>query len=281
MTARPWMPFYFSDYLADTGHLSTTEHGAYLLLIAHYWSHGSLPSDEAVIARITRMTARQWAQSRDVLRSLFGDNWCHKRIDKELAQAIEKSKVNSANAKRRHSDGIAKAVRSDTQLQPQPELQREDKKEVALCAPVGVARETNPAGWPIDAFDQFYRKFPHKVGKQAALKAFAKAKRSAKAPPFSKIITALDQYIASKPPDRSWCNPATWLNEGRWDDEPAANGGVSGYRGPRALQDDSKSISAAAGRLAEAAQRGEFTFGPRPSLLPDPDTPPVFLISKG
>lgn len=55
----------------------------------------------------------------------------------------------------------------------------------------------------------------------------------------------------------------------------------NGQRGPRPLQDDSKSISAAAGRLAEAAQRGEFTFGPRPSLLPDPNETPVFLLSKG
>src|ERR1019366_2083805 len=116
MTSRPWMPFYFSDYLADTGHLSTTEHGAYLLLIAHYWAHGGLPDDEAVIARITRMTARQWSSSRDHLRSLFGDNWRHKRVDHELAQALEKSRINSANAKRRHSERTAGTERTHTQL---------------------------------------------------------------------------------------------------------------------------------------------------------------------
>lgn len=73
--------------------------------------------------------------------------------------------------------------------------------------------------WPKDAFDQFWRRYPHKVGKAAALKAFAAAKRTAT--PWARVLFALDRYIAEKPPDRPWCNPSTWLNQGRWDDEPA------------------------------------------------------------
>src|ERR1035437_6872527 len=57
-------------------------------------------------------------------------------------------------------------------------------------------------------------------------------------------------------------------------------GGSNGHRGPRPLQDDSKSISRAAGRLAERAERGEQIWGPRPSLLPADDANPVLLLSK-
>lgn len=111
------MPLYVADYLADTAHLSAAEHGAYLLLIMHYWTKGKLPDDEEAIRRVTRLTTRQWSQSRDVLRSLFGDQWRHKRIDEELSKAIEKSKVNSANAKRSHDVRTANAERTDTQSQ--------------------------------------------------------------------------------------------------------------------------------------------------------------------
>lgn len=70
--------------------------------------------------------------------------------------------------------------------------------------------------WP---FDEFWAKYPHKVGKQDALRAFHRAERSA-ATSFENLMLALDRYIAKRD-DRPWCNPATWLNQGRWDDQPA------------------------------------------------------------
>jgi uncharacterized protein YdaU (DUF1376 family) len=101
-TKRPWMPLYVADYLGDTAHLNTAEHGAYLLLIMHYWTKGRLPLSEESIQRITRMTNRQWKKSRDVLKSFFVADWRHHRVEKEIAQAIEKSRVNSANATKSH-----------------------------------------------------------------------------------------------------------------------------------------------------------------------------------
>jgi uncharacterized protein YdaU (DUF1376 family) len=106
---RPWMPLYVGDYLADTAHLSAAESGAYLHLIMHYWVNGALPQDDAQLRRISRMTLRQWSQSRDLLRSKFGDHWRHQRIEHELAQAIEISNKRSASAVQMHSKRSASA----------------------------------------------------------------------------------------------------------------------------------------------------------------------------
>lgn len=139
---RPWMPLYISDYLADTAHLSTAEHGAYMLLIMAYWAKGGLPQDEEAIRRITRMTPRQWSHSCDLLRSLFLPGWRHKRIDEEMAKAIEKSKVNSANAQRRHSERTANAQRTHTQ--PQSQSQIEEERERALPAADAAPAVSDP-----------------------------------------------------------------------------------------------------------------------------------------
>jgi uncharacterized protein YdaU (DUF1376 family) len=125
------MPVYAGDYLAKTAHLSTVEHGAYLLLMLHYWINGRLPKSEDAIRRITRMTPRQWARSRDQLRSLFGDDWRHMELDERLQQAIEKSKVNSANARLSHANRKKSAPEPEQQSHTESELEPEAKSEVA------------------------------------------------------------------------------------------------------------------------------------------------------
>ncbi|QIG70461.1 DUF1376 domain-containing protein [Rhizobium phage RHph_N28_2] len=105
MSNRAWMPLHIADYLADTGHLTATEHGAYLLLIMHYWQNGSLPENERVIARIAKLSPEQWEESRDMLAMLFGPGWKHKRIDAELGKADEIIEKRRAAAEARYSKG--------------------------------------------------------------------------------------------------------------------------------------------------------------------------------
>lgn len=99
MTSLPYMKFYHTDYLADTVDFTTVEHGAYLLLILHYWREGQLPDNESKLRRITRMSAKEWAISRDALSSKFSDGWRHNRIDRELEKVADKVSARSSAGK--------------------------------------------------------------------------------------------------------------------------------------------------------------------------------------
>ena len=115
---RPWMALWVKDYLADTLHLTTEESGAYMHLIMFYWVNGHLPCNEDAVARVTRLDSRAWAKSRATLKGFFGggnsEEWVHKRIDREIAQAIEISNRRSASAKLMHSKRSASAQQMHT-----------------------------------------------------------------------------------------------------------------------------------------------------------------------
>ena len=93
MTTPNWMPLNVADYLKDTRHLSTREHGAYFLLLMHAWTGGGeLPVDETRLARIAGMSPKEWRYSREIILDFFvlvGNSYRHKRIDAELARADE------------------------------------------------------------------------------------------------------------------------------------------------------------------------------------------------
>jgi len=119
---RFWMPLNIGDYLSATGHLTVAEHGAYNLLRMYYWTHSGLPAEESAIRRISRMTSRQWSQSRDVLQALFGEGWRHQTLDQE---AIDISEANSANARKSHANRKKSAAKSQVQSHTQQHLQIE------------------------------------------------------------------------------------------------------------------------------------------------------------
>lgn len=114
--ARPWFPFYARDYLADTRHLSLSEHGAYLLLMtAYYNSGGKLPQNEVQMQKICMAVAPdEQAAVLQVLEEFFElreGHYHHARIDMELEKQRVISEKRSAAARKRHAaSGSAPAV---------------------------------------------------------------------------------------------------------------------------------------------------------------------------
>lgn len=118
---RPWMPLYVADYRADTAHLSTMQHGAYLLLIMHYWQTGGLPDDDEQLARIACCAQVEWKRLRPVIVKFFADGWKHSRIEQELAKAAEISCKRSGAAQEMHRKRAANAHANAEQVHTQPQ----------------------------------------------------------------------------------------------------------------------------------------------------------------
>lgn len=120
MAALPYMQLYVADYLADTMHLNTEEHGAYLLLIFNYWQTGK-PIPVARLSRIARLTNDRWTDVERTLNEFFIERdgeWLHERIERDLealhatqAQRIAAGKA-SAEARKNAAKGRTKASRN-------------------------------------------------------------------------------------------------------------------------------------------------------------------------
>ena len=90
MPSTPYMKLYIGDYLGDTQHLSTLEHGAYILLIMAYWQNGGpLQNDPKLLRRLTKMTPREFQKTSENVLKMFQVRdglIVHKRIDFELSK---------------------------------------------------------------------------------------------------------------------------------------------------------------------------------------------------
>lgn len=105
--ARPdtWMPLYWGDYAKDTGHLSATHHGAYLMLLKHYWVTGApLPNDDSQLWRIACADSlAHWRKIKPVVLAFFtleDGRLRHGRVEKELSDAVRHAERRTGAARR-------------------------------------------------------------------------------------------------------------------------------------------------------------------------------------
>jgi len=94
------MPLFVGDYLRDTGRLTTTEHGAYLLLLMHAWNHnGLLPKEPALLAGMAGVNMKSWPKIWRKIGSMFyetPEGWRQNRLQKEVEKAANKSAARAA-----------------------------------------------------------------------------------------------------------------------------------------------------------------------------------------
>lgn len=178
MSAAPFMQLYVGDYLSDTLHLTTEQHGAYLLLLMTMWrADARLPNDPVKLARICRVTTKRWPSIWAEIEGFFevdGEFITNNRLTKEHQKAVSISqkrrdageKGAEAKALKNHDTLQANADANDLPLlkhsqrseirdqnrEPNGSLKKDEKKRVDKGARLS-AEWSLPDEWFDDAVE--------------------------------------------------------------------------------------------------------------------------------
>lgn len=135
---------------------------------------------------------------------------CRAQIDRDNQSYERQREANAENGKKGGRPKSEQNRKNPFGFSESEKSQDKDKEEDKDYSPQIPPRGT--------AFDRFWQSYPKKVGKQAAGKAFGKVKV-----PVETLLTAIERQKCSDQWSRDngqyIPNPATWLNQGRWEDE--------------------------------------------------------------
>lgn len=212
-----YYPFNLKDYLAETAHLPPMADLAYRrLLDLYYKTEAPIRNEPKWVANRIRMDTEEQAIE-FVLKEYFildvAQNtsecsiWRHKTCDEVIAKYQKKVAVARANGEK-HTVGTKKEPKSDA-----------DRL---------LTKNQEPRTNLSRRFADFWSKYPRKVGKAAAEKAFIKT--GADDALLASMLDAVGrQGLAGRVAageGQFVPHPATWLTEHRWLDEeeaPASN----------------------------------------------------------
>lgn len=253
---------YPGDYGRDTAHLSLAQHGAYGLLLDHYYStERALPGDVEALHRICRaFTADERAAVEAVANEFFPvgpDGLRHNgRADKQIPierKAIDAARTNGKSGGRPIKstaepdqnptgyEGETKPITgSEPDQNPLGSQIKTQSKPAAKTLPLPQEQEqkkeprSNTLAQRAARFDEFWSVYPNRKGKS---KALAKWKARNLDDMADRIIADVRNRIAR---DRQWIDGfvphgSTYINGSGWEDdiEPVrlkAVAGAGGYQ---------------------------------------------------
>lgn len=112
----------------------------------------------------------------------------------------------------RNGDGVTE--RNVTTVTPRNASDVTQRNEIPLEPPVFTSITKS-----FPAFESFWKAYPKHIGKGEAYKAWKQGNCEAKAEFILTAVGAQTAYFQAQGPKYT-PNPATWLNQKRWDDEP-------------------------------------------------------------
>ena len=235
--------FHIGDYASDTRHLTWLEDIAYRRLIdLYYIREEALPLD---MRQIYRLIVASTEEQREAVDTVIGEffalterGFVHSRCEAEIAAANDKKNKASQSAQKRWSNAKSENTALPNESERNANAMRtheEDNSNVSKTSCEGNAPNPNPNPNPNIkpkqrepvGFADFWSAYPKKVGKGAAEKLWSKLR-----PSLDSVLAAITAQSASDQWQRDGGqyipNPATWLNQRRWEDgNETAYGGAS------------------------------------------------------
>lgn len=221
-TRPPYFPFYPRDFASDgeVEAMSTHEVGAYILLLCKAWHEtppATIPTDDRVLSRWTRVTPEQWSAMKAAVLAPFKPCGEGRLVQGRLRAEYDRFRATSNRRAEAGSKGGKASARVKQCLSPaEPNHQPPEGEDESESPPVLTEPEVQetPRG---DSFSEFWNLYPKRVGKGHAEKAWERATKRFAAP---LILSAVREFFASPKGQGEFCpDPATWLNAKRWSDD--------------------------------------------------------------
>lgn len=227
MKVDVWMPFYVADYLIDTTHLTTEQHGIYLLLMIHQWKKGFIPNNKSQILLITKTGRRKWYAVEQLLDEFFellpNENtgkYVQHRLEKEKAKAESRSSSASKNGKK-GGRPITDSFRTPKAV-VNPTLNRNyNRTESSSHSHTQKEKKTlQKIGEYSEEFMRFWVAYPKKEKKRPTYDRYLLLRKDPGFPPVEELIASINRSKRSQ----KWHDgyipmPITWLNQNCWEDE--------------------------------------------------------------
>lgn len=234
MGANKWFKFYGGEYLSDPKieSLTLSERSCWITLMCL----ASMNSTDGLIEFLTVETLlnksgivfdpfhpEEWDKSLSVLKKLERMRMVilHKNGDIEIINWSKRQETNLTDAERAKSYRDRKRVVTQSSQNKVTNVTQEekriDKNRIEhRTESVGISKKEESYS---EDFEKFWLEYPEKKGKGKAYESWLKIKGDK-----SKIIEAIKKQVASnhfKGNDGKQYipNPATWLNQKRWEDE--------------------------------------------------------------
>ena len=225
----------YYDYRKHLALLTDAERGKLLMSLLDYAEHGTTPELDGAVLMAFSFIAGQ--MDRDTEKY---EETCRKRREagKQGGRPLKDAEQTEANGfsekqtKAKKANGFfekqTKAKKPDNDTDTDNDTDNDNDNDI-IIPPISPKVETDADAKP-DAqerrFDEFWDLYPKKVGKKAAQSSWKRIHPDAAL--FDRIIQSVtaakrsEQWIREN--GRFIPNPATWLNQGRWDDELTASG---------------------------------------------------------